>query len=1062
MSNAPIFRRCIFLFGVTSLLIFQGCSQPSDTATKGEASSANGPLAIKTLLTRSDVPESAKKKFEVLKDIGRTSISESEFEEVCIKAGLKDPATMEITSKFSDSVKALQPSHSEYSGETKFEYPKEASDAMKLVHGLSDYLRSGIDHFKQKRIFNLSDDERNQVVKFMDDVLQQRTVVSNKEAWKALSAHGSELEKQMLPQLQAEPMFKLCLGYAAWNSGEREKADLSLGRAISSMRSDDYPTRLAAFTARLYRSARTTSNSALSSGNAASMAKHWITKDFRARGTEERFALNDFDAVMDYVIAKADWPAVDEIMYLAETSSTLPPWIQSMILGRCHEKIAWRYRGNGYASEVTADGWKKFEEHCIDAHEHYEAALKINPRFPEAATSLMQISRVGHSEMDEDHWFEKAIKHEPDFQYAYSQRLYSLTPRWGGTPEEMIAFARKQAAKKQYAEGVPYCLPKCIFMLRRERLGDPKEIKKLISDPDVLAEAVVALEGLVEHNRDYILDNQIRDKAYLQTLLALFLSQTSQAEKAEAVFRELDGKPSVAAIEKFGAGATGTIDTLMARASAFGAEYGEDAKRLSKLMSVPFDERIANLPAIEELVGNISLSDESGGLYFERALNVVRKQKAFADGEVVELEFDPQFNQWAVRDTRHLTFVSNTTATFDNREGNRHSQIFHSADFPSPRMIEFTLSLPNGYKELPGLDTRGNTDPHFAPGILIGKAYDASYSLGVELSKVTVLRTPDAYKSRVRRGEIFLGLNDGRTLPRISFPYLYGSSTIQVYVDENYIEVYTDGQFLFRRRANELTNPAAGVALMGSSGVKGTGEINFSDIKVKKWSGIPAAGASYADLLDHYQKVCEAEPDNKWNQFWLGHAKHATGDLEGALKLYIQACEKGVNFQIAGFYIGDILDRQGKHEEAFDWYCKSACEASEAQGGYQHKVPSFAPKSTPQQWSCFRANWLSAMHGFEVGNDAKKAEVQLEARLPVELAWLQSCLKAMNLADPDEKISRLKETAEATPRKYRDIHKTILKQLKADGTVEYSTEAQPLYLKVSDITPFFIEGQINP
>ncbi len=378
--------------------------------------------------------------------------------------------------------------------------------------------------------------------------------------------------------------------------------------------------------------------------------------------------------------------------------------------------------------------------------------------------------------------------------------------------------------------------------------------------------------------------------------------------------------------------------------------------------------------------------------------------------------------------------------------------------FPGAREVEFTLSMPNPPTRLPGLNTTsGNLTPSFAPGILIGKVIDSSYAVGVELSETTVLLSPDAHKSRIRRGEIFFGNNDGRTLPRISFPYFYGSCKIKVRTDSGYFEVYTDDQFLFRLHTSELTEPASGFAIQNNNGVKGTGAMSFSDITVKKWAGAPAANANPEQLLRHYQAAYDLNPDDRWSQFWLGQAKHANNDLDGALELYQQAYSNGVNAQIAGFYIGDIFDRKGDHKLAYKWYRKSV---TETQDGLRRTVPHFTPKSTPYQWACFRANWLCALHGFEMDNKEDVAEMKIGTRLQPKLNWLENCLKAVIEDDADKRISRLEDVIKSTPRDYRDIPRLILKELKADGKVSIKQDA-PEYLQVDGITPFFAEGEIN-
>ena len=1045
------FRIIVFLaltIGLTS-----GCSKTSTVDKMEEApTSTPSPMSkvnIDDVLARTDYSDAVRKKFEQLKKNGRKEVLEREISETIRLSLIKEPVTMEVTSRLHRG-EFRQPTLSVLKDPPPSKYPRKPTNALQLLEGEADYARLGVEHFMKREIFQLKDEDRQAVADYMNSVLDGPDPEFNRKVWEELSVVGAELAKRIEPQLKEEPMFNLCLAINESNIDMIPSANMRMDYAIELFAATEYPTRLPVYAIRLLNNFRQERRSKTTYYDRIAAVKHWLTKDFRARDIEERFALKDVQVFLDLAFLNRDLPAVNEFVYYIETSDTLPKWFQSMALAEYYYKLGYYYRGTGFSDSVTDEGWKKLEENSKLAHEYYEESLKINPNYPEAAIGLMNISRLGYSNKTEEYWFKKAIEHEVDYMNAYRTRLFGLMPRWGGSVDEMIKFATEQANKKQYETGVPFILPQCLVMLRSNRILDNREeYEKLIDDPKLLGNVITALEGLVEHNTQRIFRSRVQDEKFLPTLLALYLTRAGRVDEAERVYRTLDRQHNPLAVKLYGAGGAGSLDALSASAAAMNAEYGMEAKQIEKLMVDSVEKRIANLDAIEEIVGNISLSDESGGLFFSRALKQVQEEKAFADGDIVKVDFDPQMNMWKMGDNRQLTYVSESAATFDNRSGDRYNSMVYRATFPGPKVTEVTFTMPEN--KIP--------NPEFAPGFVAAKYNSQNYTFGISFGGCDAANAQRraAKPAEVCDGKVVFGAGGAFG---VRFPYRNNQVKLRVYTDKNWIEVYADDQYVFSYRNSAFEDLSPPFALQMNRGVGGTGEVEFSDITIRKWSGAPPQTRRPAKLVEHYQQIFDADPDDRWNQFWLAHALHNHDDLDAALKLYKQSVESGVNKQMAGFYIGDILDRQGKRKEAFDWYVESATGRSD--GGEANLMYAHSPdvaKNGPLNWSCFRASWLSQTCGFEL-DDRSKMNISRRAKIPREISWLNNCRRNFPKKDApkntlDHRLESLDRNIQKTPQRYKKFATEVREAIEANGVYEVSPDDEPLYLKVKEATPFF-------
>lgn len=134
------------------------------------------------------------------------------------------------------------------------------------------------------------------------------------------------------------------------------------------------------------------------------------------------------------------------------------PWLFGTYMGKVEIARAWEARGGGWADSVTEEGWKGFAEHLAKARAHLERAASADERLPHPLAFLITVA-MGQSDdalMRES--FESAIARQLDFTAAYTTYVSSLTPRWGGSYEQMMEVGLDAARTRRYDTRTPTML----------------------------------------------------------------------------------------------------------------------------------------------------------------------------------------------------------------------------------------------------------------------------------------------------------------------------------------------------------------------------------------------------------------------------------------------------------------------------------------------------------------------------------------------------------------------------------------------------------------------------
>jgi len=161
------------------------------------------------------------------------------------------------------------------------------------------------------------------------------------------------------------------------------------------------------------------------------------------------------------------WKAVCERI---EGKQVANPWLANAIIGFYHTEAAWDLRSHSYDYTEQHEGWTEYVEHLRIAREHLARAWELAPDFPVVSYKLIKIS-VCQSTGEERLWFDRAVDAQVDYYPAYSQYLWSLKKRWGGSMDQMYAFGVECLETNRFDTRIPEIFYEAMIKLHQEAGG---------------------------------------------------------------------------------------------------------------------------------------------------------------------------------------------------------------------------------------------------------------------------------------------------------------------------------------------------------------------------------------------------------------------------------------------------------------------------------------------------------------------------------------------------------------------------------------------------------------
>ncbi|MBW1743967.1 MAG: tetratricopeptide repeat protein [Deltaproteobacteria bacterium] len=158
-----------------------------------------------------------------------------------------------------------------------------------------------------------------------------------------------------------------------------------------------------------------------------------------------------FDNLLTSQVLTLDGGRLLEVVYLNLKSrgidfELLNKWCASkdakhsafVVRGMSLLRSAWDARGRGLGYTVSREGATLMRERALRAKEDLVKAYRLNPSDPNSAAAMVEACLLlGLDEETMEEWFQRALQADPVCYEGYSGKLLYLSPKWGGSEEEI-------------------------------------------------------------------------------------------------------------------------------------------------------------------------------------------------------------------------------------------------------------------------------------------------------------------------------------------------------------------------------------------------------------------------------------------------------------------------------------------------------------------------------------------------------------------------------------------------------------------------------------------------
>lgn len=149
-----------------------------------------------------------------------------------------------------------------------------------------------------------------------------------------------------------------------------------------------------------------------------------------------------YDAVGAFIADPRLVPLLDE--WVAATPSSFVPLAAR---GVYHVDAGWRARGEKDAKDTTPEQFAAMEREHVAARSDLERAAALRPKLVSAWRGLIEVANAAGDHDAVRRAYTDGVRASPRSFLLRVARMGTLKPQWGGSYEEMEAFARAEAAR---------------------------------------------------------------------------------------------------------------------------------------------------------------------------------------------------------------------------------------------------------------------------------------------------------------------------------------------------------------------------------------------------------------------------------------------------------------------------------------------------------------------------------------------------------------------------------------------------------------------------------------
>lgn len=126
-------------------------------------------------------------------------------------------------------------------------------------------------------------------------------------------------------------------------------------------------------------------------------------------------------------------------------SKSTHKYIPYLLRAQYYTNKALETRGENFVSTISDEHMHSFSDYNTKALADVDAAIGLKDDVVFAYSLKLDVLSTGGNTAEMEKAFQQAIAKFPDYYFIYRTRLYTLTPKWGGSIDEMIEFVDKYA-----------------------------------------------------------------------------------------------------------------------------------------------------------------------------------------------------------------------------------------------------------------------------------------------------------------------------------------------------------------------------------------------------------------------------------------------------------------------------------------------------------------------------------------------------------------------------------------------------------------------------------------